>query len=37
MVVNPGPDLRLKAGDRLVLVGTKGQVTDAAAMLGPAV
>jgi voltage-gated potassium channel len=33
IVVNPGPDLRLKAGDRIVVVGTKQQVTDAAAML----
>jgi len=36
MVVNPGPDLRLKSGDRLVLVGTKEQVTNAAALLAPA-
>lgn len=34
MQVNPGPDLRLKSGDRLVLVGTKDQVTNAASMLG---
>jgi len=35
MLVNPGPDLRLKSGDRLVLVGTKDQVTSAASLLGP--
>jgi voltage-gated potassium channel len=33
MQVNPGPDARLKAGDRLVLVGTKEQVERAARLL----
>lgn len=33
MIVNPSPDLRLKPGDRLVVVGTKDQVTNAAGML----
>jgi len=35
MVVNPGPDLRLRAGDRLVMVGTKEQVNSAARLLTP--
>lgn len=35
MRVNPGPDLELRAGDRLVLVGTKEQVDKAADMLAP--
>lgn len=33
MQVNPGPDVVLKAGDRLVLVGSKDQVEKAALML----
>ena len=33
MLVNPGPDIRLKTGDRIVVVGTKQQVTDAAALV----
>lgn len=36
IVVNPGPDLRLAAGDRLVVVGTKEQVDRAANLLKPA-
>jgi voltage-gated potassium channel len=35
IVVNPGPDLRLMPGDRLVVVGTKEQVDKAADLLRP--
>jgi voltage-gated potassium channel len=35
IVVNPGPDLRLMPGDRLVVVGTKEQVDRAAELLRP--
>jgi voltage-gated potassium channel len=35
MVVNPGPDLVLHSGDRLVVVGTKEQVDSAATLLTP--
>ncbi len=35
--VNPGPDVRLNVGDRLVVVGTREQVEKAATMLTPAV
>jgi voltage-gated potassium channel len=33
VVVNPGPDLLLKPGERLVVVGTKDQVDRAAQLL----
>lgn len=36
MLVNPDPDVRISAGDRLVLVGTKEQVHAAAGFLQPA-
>lgn len=35
LVVNPGPDLRLMPGERLVVVGTKEQVDRAAELLQP--
>ena len=35
VVVNPGPDLVLKAGERLVVVGTQQQVERAAELLKP--
>jgi K+/H+ antiporter YhaU regulatory subunit KhtT len=35
LVVNPGPDLRLMAGERLVVVGTKDQVDKAAQLVNP--
>ena len=35
LVVNPGPDVTLSAGDRLVVVGTKDQVAKAASFLQP--
>ena len=35
LVVNPGPDVILSAGDRLVVVGTKDQVAKAATFLQP--
>lgn len=35
MVVNPDPDVRIAAGDRLVLVGTREQVHAAAGFLQP--
>lgn len=35
ILVNPGPDIRLAAGDRLVVVGTKEQVDKAASLLRP--
>ena len=35
-LVNPGADVRLDVGDRLVLVGTRDQVAKAAALLQPA-
>lgn len=36
ILINPGPDIRLATGDRLVVVGTKEQVDKAAEMLKPA-
>lgn len=36
LVVNPGPEVVLKAGDRLVVVGTREQVGKAASILQPA-
>lgn len=33
IMVNPGPDVRLKGGDRLVIIGTKTQVEKAAELL----
>lgn len=36
LLVNPGPDVVLKAGDRLVIVGTIDQVQRAAGILQPA-
>ena len=36
MLVNPGADVRLDIGDRLVLAGTRDQVAKAAALLQPA-
>lgn len=33
ILINPGPDLRLGVGDRMVVVGTRDQVEKAAAML----
>ncbi len=35
LVINPGPDQRLNAGDRLVVVGTKEQVNKAAHLVNP--
>jgi voltage-gated potassium channel len=35
MLVNPGPEVILNAGDRLVVVGTRDQVQRAAAILQP--
>ena len=35
LVINPGPDLRLTPGERLVVVGTKEQVDRAADLLDP--
>jgi len=35
VMVNPGPDVRLVPGERLVVVGTKDQVDRAARMLRP--
>lgn len=35
LVINPGPDLRLTPGERLVVVGTKEQVDKAADLLDP--
>lgn len=35
MIVNPGPELTLNAGERLVVVGTKDQVDRAADLLKP--
>lgn len=35
LVINPGPDLRLVAGERLVVVGTKEQVDKAAELVNP--
>jgi voltage-gated potassium channel len=35
LVINPGPDLRLMPGERLVVVGTKDQVDRAADLLSP--
>lgn len=36
IMVNPGPEVSLTAGDRLVVVGTKDQVDRAASMIKPA-
>ena len=36
LLVNPGPEVELKAGDRLVVVGTREQVQRAAAIVQPA-
>ena len=36
LTVNPGPDVEIAAGDRLIVVGTKDQVRKAAAMIQPA-
>jgi len=36
VVINPGPELLLTPGERLVVVGTKDQVDRAAALLSPA-
>ncbi len=36
VVINPGPDVRLTPGERLVVVGTKEQVDRAAELLRPA-
>jgi voltage-gated potassium channel len=36
LLVNPGPDVRLNAGERLVVVGTKEQVDRASELLNPA-
>jgi K+/H+ antiporter YhaU regulatory subunit KhtT len=35
VVVNPGPDVMLIPGERLVVVGTKDQVDRAAELLKP--
>lgn len=35
VIVNPGPEVMLRAGERLVVVGTKDQVDRAAKMLDP--
>jgi voltage-gated potassium channel len=37
VLVNPGPDVRLTPGERLVVVGTKDQVDKAASLLRPSV
>jgi K+/H+ antiporter YhaU regulatory subunit KhtT len=33
-IVNPGPDEELRAGDRVLLIGTEGQLAGATPLLG---